>query len=171
MDDKKQSNDPKDEIVDVTPIEGDTAEQAEIVELSEDEIPDAVKTQLSIENLIKTFISRIARLKEDIKPANEMVNDYLNNSEEYREATEAAKEASRKKTSVKKNLLIAPEGKTANDKLTQLKADLQEAQKSLSDYLGEYQKLTGSNEIEGEDGELRQIVYIAKLVRKTNLER
>ena len=42
-----------------------------------------------------------------------------------------------------------------------------ELNEGLSDYLREYQRLSGSNEIEGEDGELRTIVYVAKLVRKS----
>lgn len=163
MDDtSKQTDDTQ--IVDVTPIEESADETPQVVS-------DTVQTELSIENLIKSFISRIARLKEDIKPANEMVNDLLRNNEEYMAASDEAKEASRKKSQVKKQVLSTPEGRTASEKLESLRADLKEAQQSLSEYLGEYQKLTGSNEIEGEDGELRRIVYIAKLVRKTNLER
>jgi ribosomal 50S subunit-associated protein YjgA (DUF615 family) len=137
----------------------------------EEQIPDAVKTQISVEQLIKSYISRIARLKEDLKPVSEMLNDLLINNEEYKIAADAAKEASKKKSAVKKKVLSTPEGKTLNDKVSELKEDLKEAQESLSSYLTEYQRLTGSGEIEGEDGELRQIVYVAKLVRKTNLER
>jgi hypothetical protein len=59
----------------------------------------------------------------------------------------------------------------ALDKVTVLKNELKEAQEALSSYLADFQRLTGVSEIEGEDGELRQIVYVAKLVRKTNLER
>ena len=59
----------------------------------------------------------------------------------------------------------------ASGKVDELKSELKEAQEALSSYLAEYQKLTGSSEIEGEDGELRKIVYVAKLVKKTNLER
>jgi phenylalanyl-tRNA synthetase alpha subunit len=134
-------------------------------------IPDAVKTQLSVESLIKTLITRIARVKEDLKPVKEMLSDLLNNNEEYQLAANEAKEASKKKSGVKKGILSTPEGKMAQDKVTELKNELKEAQDALSSYLTDYQRLTGSSEIEGEDGELRKIVYVAKLVRKTNLER
>jgi len=160
MDDTPQSDKLDSETVDVVPDEA-----------IEEQIPDAVKTQFSVEQLIKSYISRIARLKEDLKPVSEMLNDLLINNEEYRLAADVAKEASRKKSAVKKKVLSTPEGKTLNDKVSELKDDLKEAQESLSSYLTEYQRLTGSGEIEGEDGELRQIVYVAKLVRKTNLER
>lgn len=160
MDDKPQSDKSDREVIDATQVEA-----------NEEQIPDAVKTQLSVEQLIKSFITRIARLKEDLKPVNEMLNDLLNNNEEYRLAADEAKEASGKKSAIKKKVLSTPEGKMATDKVSGLKSELKEAQESLSSYLTDYQRLTGSNEIEGEDGELRQIVYAAKLVRKTNLER
>ena len=136
-----------------------------------EQIPSAVQTQLSVEALIKTLISRIARVKEDLKPVKEMLSDLLNNNEEYQLAANEAKEASKKKSSVKKDILSTPQGKMANDKVAVLKDELKEAQNALSSYLADYQRLTGSSEIEGEDGELRKIVYVAKLVRKTNLER
>ncbi len=136
-----------------------------------DIVPDTVKTQLSVESLIKTLISRIARVKEDLKPVKEMLNDLFSNNEEYQIADKEAKEASKKKSDVKAKILSTPEGKMANDKVTEMKNELKEAQEALSTYLSEYQRLTGSSEIEGEDGELRKIVYVAKLVKKTNLER
>ncbi len=160
MDDTKQSNSSDQEIIDVTPVA-----------VVEEQVPDTVQTQLAVEGLIKSFISRIARLKEDLKPVQEMLNDLLNNNEEYRLAADVAKEASGKKSAVKKKILSTPEGKMASDKVTGLRGELKEAQEALSSYLTDYQRLTGSNQIEGEDGELRQIVYAAKLVRKTNLER
>jgi cell division FtsZ-interacting protein ZapD len=145
--------------------------QLDKVEDSTEQIPDTVRTQLSVESLIKTLISRIARVKEDLKPVKEMLSDLLNNNEKYQLAANEAKEASKKKSTVKKEILSTPEGKMASGKVDELKSELKEAQEALSTYLAEYQKLTGSSEIEGEDGELRKIVYVAKLVKKTNLER
>ena len=48
-----------------------------------------------------------------------------------------------------------------------MKSEQSELKTGLSDYLREYQRLSGSNEIEGEDGEVREIVYVAKLVKKS----
>lgn len=151
MDDNIQSNELDTEVTDI--------------------VSDTVRTQLSVESLIKTLISRIARVKEELKPVKEMLSDLLNNNEKYQLADNEAKEASKKKSTVKKEILSTPEGKMASSKVDELKSDLKEAQEALSTYLAEYQKLTGSSEIEGEDGELRKIVYVAKLVKKTNLER
>ncbi len=160
MDDRTQSEDAGQEVVDVIPADDST-----------EQIPDAVRTQISVEQLIKSYISQIARLKEDLKPVKEMLSDLLNNNEKYQLADKEAKEASKKKSTVKKEILSTPEGKMASGKVDDIKGHLKEAQEALSSYLAEYQKLTGSSEIEGEDGELRKIVYVAKLVKKTNLER
>lgn len=151
MDDNAQPNELDSEIIDI--------------------VPDTVKTQLSVESLIKTLISRIARVKEDLKPVKEMLSDLFNNNEAYQLADSESKEASKKKSNIKKEILSTPAGKMANDKVNELKKDLKESQEALSTYLADYQRLTGSSEIEGEDGELRKIVYVAKLVKKTNLER
>lgn len=158
---------------DVKVEDAEIADEVEVVDplAEEGEVPNAVKTQLSIENLIKSYISQIKRYTDELKPLKEMVSDLLENSEEYRVASAAAKEASTKKGAVKKQILSTPEGKAAESKLNEMKEQFREAQESLSTYLAEYQRLTGLNEIEGEDGELRKIVYVAKLVRKTNLER
>jgi hypothetical protein len=91
MDDSVNSNESDGEVIEAIPIEDST-----------EQIPNAVKTQLSVEALIKTLISRIARVKEDLKPLKEMVSDLLNNNEEYQHAAAEAKEASKKKSSVKK---------------------------------------------------------------------
>lgn len=159
MDDTTQPGESSQEVIDAVPTE-DSMEQ----------IPDTVKTQLSVESLIKTLISRIERVKEDLKPVKEMLSDLLNNNEEYQIADNESKEASKKKSTVKNKILSTTEGKMAKGKVDELKNELKDAQEALSTYLADYQRLTGSSEFEGEDGELRKIVYVAKLVKKTNLE-
>lgn len=126
---------------------------------------------LTIEGQVKDRIARLEQLKEELTPPKEMLASYLENDEKYREATKLAKEASQQKSAVKKQLLSTPQGKNLEEKVINVKEEMKEVQEALSYYLREYQRLTGSNEFEGSDGELRQIVYIAKLVRKTNLNR
>lgn len=141
-------------------------------EVKNGETPNAsVMSLLDIESAIKTRITQLERFREDIKPIKEMLESYLDADLEYAELTEAAKEAAKKKSSRKKDLLSTPNGKEIMQKMDAIKDKMKEYQESLSYYLAEYQKMTGANEIEGEDGELRQIVYVAKLVRKTNLQR
>lgn len=43
-------------------------------------------------------------------------------------------------------------------------ADLEQ---SISDYLREYQKVSGSNQLETDDGQILEIVQVTKVVRKS----
>ena len=46
-----------------------------------------------------------------------------------------------------------------------MKQELKELSGALSNYLQQYQKLADTDQIESEDGEVRQIVYSARLVK------
>ena len=144
--------------------------QLSLKQEQEEQLKEA-ENLLLIDSAIKDRISKIEQLKADMEPHKEMLASYLENDQVYREHDKAAKAASKQKSLTKKQLLSVPAGKAIVDKLDALKDDLKELEEGLSYYLYEYQKLTGSKEVEGSDGELRQIVYMAKLVRKTNLNR
>ncbi len=164
MDDTKKTQE--------TLLEDETMSDTEASITSLDETPNSdTATLLTIESSIKTNIAKIDRLKEDSKPLREMMKSFLEGDEQYVQASEAAKKASQLKTGRKRELLETENGKELKNKLETLKMDLDEAQEALSYYLREYQRLTGLNEFEGEDGELRQIVSIVKLIRKTNLNK
>lgn len=150
---------------------------AEIVETPANENPvsdepnSQVSTLLEIEKAIRLRISALERFKEEIKPLREMLESTLEADLEYAEISAAAKDVAKKKSAKKKELLNTSAGKEITQKLKALQDTVKEHKESLSYFLQEYSRLTGAKEIEGEDGELRQIVYVAKLVRKTKLER
>ena len=164
MDDTKSNNDSQ-------------IEEAEIVDSNANDNPISdepnsnVSTLLEIEKAVKMKITALERLKEEAKPIREMLESTLQANLEYAEVLAAASEAAKKKSAKKKELLNNEAGKKIVQKLNELKSAIKENQESLSYFLQEYSRLTGAKEIEGEDGELRQIVYVAKLVRKTRSER
>ncbi|QQS38860.1 hypothetical protein IPM62_05790 [Candidatus Woesebacteria bacterium] len=139
--------------------------------LSTSDPNDDTKTLIAVESQIKMNMAKIERVKKDLQPVNEMLKNLLENDESYVKLSDIAKKAAREKSARKKDLLSTQNGKELLGKITAFKEELADAQEALSYYLSEYQKSTGLNEFEGEDGELRQIVYVAKLVRKTNLNR
>lgn len=144
------------------PIDADNQQQAPAQQ------PELTEL-LTIERSIKEHIAQIDKLQEELRPVKEMLQTYLDNDPTYREHSEIVKKATQVKSATKKQLMSTPNAKELNEKITMMKQDMKDAQEALSYYLREYQRLTGANEFEGDDGELRQIVYIAKLVRKTNL--
>lgn len=125
----------------------------------------------NLQSQINIYISRIENLKQEIQPVKEMIDSYLANDPLYAELSVKAKEAAKEKGKRKRELMNAPNGKSLNQKIEKIKEEQDEANKMLSQLLSEYQKATGSTVFEGSDGEIRQIVMIAKLVRKTDLNR
>lgn len=143
---------------------------AELVKEQKEQLAEA-ETLMSVDAAIKERILKIEELKLEIKPQREMLNSYLDNDEAYRETSKVAQKASQQKSGLKKQLLATPQGQTLTEKLESMKDELIDLEEGLSYYLREYQRITGANEFEGADGELRQIKFTAKLIRKTDLNR
>lgn len=120
----------------------------------------------TIESAIKLRLQKLADLKDKQKKLNEMLKSYLENSDEYREATKIAKDAGAKKAGIKRDLLSKPEAQDLPMKLDEAKAEKADLSESLSYYLSQFAKLTGTTEFEDENGELKKIVYVAKLVKR-----
>jgi ABC-type transporter Mla subunit MlaD len=185
MDDttKPQANEPTVEDAEIvedvqTESTTDTASETSIevaddTDTSEHHTPDtqAIAYLESLTSSINIAISKVERLKTDLTPVKEMIDSLLKNDPQYMELSEKAKQAATEKGKRKKDLMSTQNGRALTDKLKSLQDDLKETNESLSQYLSEYQKTTGATEFEGSDGELRQIVYVAKLVRKTSLNR
>ncbi len=121
---------------------------------------------MNLEGLIKGHIANIDRMDEEYRKYKEMLDDIFANDTTFQQHLEAAKEATRIKTATKQQILKQPQPADLNLKIKSLKSQMAETEEALSDYLSEFQRLSGLNEIEGEDGEMRQIVYVAKLVKK-----
>lgn len=122
---------------------------------------------LRIEEMIKTHISQIDNLSEEAKKYKEMIDDIFASDEVYKKHDEVAKEAVRVRSKTKAEINKRPDVADLNEKFKSIRSQKKELSEGLSDYLREYQRISGLSEIEGEDGELREIVYVAKLVKKS----
>lgn len=126
---------------------------------------------LVIESSIKNHIRMLEELQNNLKLQKEMLKSYLDNDDTYTKAVEAAKKANGLKNQAKKVLLSAPEGAELNEKVRSLNEQKKELTEAFSYYLREYQRITGLNHFEDDDGEVREIVYIAKLVKRNVFEK
>ncbi|OGE64313.1 hypothetical protein A3I48_02855 [Candidatus Daviesbacteria bacterium RIFCSPLOWO2_02_FULL_36_7] len=122
---------------------------------------------VKIEEMIKTHTAQIDSLQEEITKRRDMVNDVFTNDETYQEHDKITKEAARIRSNTRKEIQKRPEVADLVNKLKDLKLEQKELREGLSDYLREYQRLSGSNEIKGEDGQIREIVFVAKLIKKS----
>lgn len=124
---------------------------------------------LNMESLIKGHINTIETLSVEAKKHKEMLEDIFNNDPTYQEHDKLAKEATKVKQGTKQQILKQPQAAELDKKVKELKSELKENMGSLSDYLQEYARMAGVNEIEGDDGEVREIVYNARLIKKSSV--
>lgn len=124
---------------------------------------------ISMESLIKGHIATIDKLSDEAKKHKEMLDDIFSNDPTFQEHDKAAKEAGKVKQNTKAQILKQPQAADLDKKIKDLKSELKENEASLSDYLQEYARLSGVNEIEGDDGEVREIVYTAKLIKRSSI--
>lgn len=121
---------------------------------------------LNMDQLIKSHLSSIDKLDTEYRKQKEMLDDIFNNDPTYKKHAEAAQEATKVKSGTKAQIMKQPQVADLANKVKTIKSEMAELQAALSDYLQQYQQLSGLNEIEDDEGEVRQIVYTAKLVRK-----
>src|SRR5260221_57832 len=95
-----------------------------------------------------------------------MLEDAFISDPVYQEHMKAAKEAIKVKSATKAQISTQPQNMMLSSKIKNMSSELKDKQYALSDYLLEYQRMTGVNEIEGEDGEVREIVNTAKVIKK-----
>ncbi|KKR09581.1 MAG: hypothetical protein UT38_C0027G0001, partial [Microgenomates group bacterium GW2011_GWA2_39_19] len=74
-------------------------------------------------------------------------------------------------TKVKKELLAKPDIVHTVEKLKAMNDNLKELKEGLSYFLAQYQQMTGQSSFEDEDGEVRDIVYVAKLVKRSAFDK
>jgi len=129
---------------------------------------DSAQVLIDLESLIKSSITGIDLKKNELKKLTEMTTSFLEQDSTYKEHEKLAKDAAKVRNATKAQLLKQPAVAQTISKAKELKAELKETEDGLSDYLREYQRMSGSNEIEDESGEVREIVYTAKLIKKSS---
>jgi hypothetical protein len=123
---------------------------------------------LNIESLINSHDSRLDILQKESRSQKGMLNDLLENDEEFAKLSEEVSKLNKQKTLAKQKVLKSAAAAPLVDKIKDAQTQIKELRVALSDYLAQYVNLSGTNEIEGPDGVVRQIVYSAKLVKKLN---
>lgn len=122
---------------------------------------------LSLESLIKTHFASIEKLEKELKEARETLDNIFTNEALYKEHSERAKEATKIKSATKQQILNRPDVRRVSEQVKTLKTELSDQKTTLSDLLQEFQKASGMNEVEVGNGEIREIIFTAKLARKS----
>ncbi len=129
---------------------------------------DNKMSMLDLSSLINDYVRTIDEAKKQLKEQRQMVKDTFENDQQYHELSEKVKTFNKEKNAVKQKLLKTPAAEAALTKMRDLQGELKDMDDKLSGYLQEYQRVAGTNIIEGTDGEIRQIIPVYKLVKKNN---
>jgi predicted RNase H-like nuclease (RuvC/YqgF family) len=129
-------------------------------------VPDAVSGMLSLEELIKNHIESIDKLKVEVRQAKEMFEDSFESNPTYREHMEKVKDVTKAKNALKQQIAKQPSVAQIEQKVKDLRFDLSEKNKTLSDLVQDYKEQTGATSIETRDGQVLEIVSTSKLVKR-----
>ncbi len=128
--------------------------------------PEEVNAMMSLENLIKNHVTSIDKLKLELKQHNEMFKDSFNNNPTFREHDEKVKDATKTRNAIKMQIVKQPSVALLEQKVKDLKFDLNEKQKTLSDLTLDYHQQTGATQLSLDNDMVLDIVLGAKLVGK-----
>lgn len=124
---------------------------------------DDAKLLLRLEEMIKNNRKIIETSRVELKEQRQMLKDTFENDPVYVEHNEEVKKATKVRSATKVEILKKADIAALAEKVKSLQSQLRESTEALSDYLREYQRVSGLTTIEGEDGEVLEIVYVAKL--------
>lgn len=131
----------------------------------------AASTRINLESMIHRYVADTEKLHEQMKTQKEMLEAAFQNDATYAQQDAVVKTEVKKKNEIKQKILKTPAVAMVNDKVKQLKEEIKNTQEILSQYVRKYQESTGLNQIMSEDGEVREIVVVTKLVRKSSKQR
>lgn len=120
---------------------------------------------ITITNLIQSYIATIDKSQKELQAHKQMLQDAFLNDPTYREHDQKVKDAVKVRNTTKQQILKQPTLQEQAQKIKEMAESLKESRESLSDYLQEYARISGMREIADLEGEIREIVYVAKLIK------
>jgi hypothetical protein len=123
---------------------------------------------LNIESLITSHDTKLQALEKELHEQKAMLDDLFNGDPEYLEAADGAKKASKVKTLAKNKVMQRSEAKALVDKVKDAQMQIKELKVALSDYLSQYVSLSGMNTLTAPDGAIWEILYSARINKKTS---
>lgn len=119
----------------------------------------------ALEELTQRTVKTIAGYKEDLKEKTKKLKDMLSSFPEYAALEEEIKEAQKRKKQARAKAMGTQALYDLDSEIKQIRAHLKSEQLSLSDYLLEYEKQSGANQLSLFDGTHAEIVKTATIKR------
>ncbi|QQG43999.1 MAG: hypothetical protein HYW86_04005 [Candidatus Roizmanbacteria bacterium] len=158
-------NDQNDESVEDAEVVNDSIVAMKPVETGAN---NQVAGRLNLESLINRYIADIKKSQDSLKMQKDMLEDSFNNDTEYKAQADKVKDATKIKTGIKQRIMKDPSVALLDDKVKSIKEEIKDMQQALSGYVQQYYQTSGTNQIIGDDGEVREIVVVTKLVKRSS---
>jgi len=129
---------------------------------------DKAQNLVALEGLILNYLEKIESHQIETAKLKEMLNSNLENDPDYNDACEKVKEAGKLKKEAKSRLIKQPEISKLYSQAKEATTQLKEMRQSLSGHLQSYAQIANTTQFEDKNGEVREIVYTAKVVKRSN---
>ena len=118
--------------------------------------------------LINRYEGDMKKMKDNLKIQSGMLRDAVEGDAAYHELDVQSKDLQKKKTEIKQRVMKTQAMEAVVAKVEEYKSEIKDAREMLSGYLEEYQRVAGTNIIEGEHGEIKEIIPQYRLVKRNN---
>jgi len=171
MDDIKSSVDPEEEPEEIDEDPEPEPSVNSSVEAEDGEETGSANTQkalsiLQVEDLINRQMADIEKMRDESKMMRSAFEDAFKNDAKFREFDEKTKEAGKLKKQYVEGMKKDPAIANAEQQYNVKKDELKDAQVGLSEYLKEYNRISGMTQFETKDGQMLEIVQTFKLVKR-----
>lgn len=122
----------------------------------------------NLESLIKEHISSVVRLQDESRKHRETLESIFQNDPTFQEHSEAARQANKIKSQTRAEILKRPSVIAVSNQIKDTRGQIKELQQELSEYLLEYQRMSGERVIEDNNGNILEIINSAKVVRSSS---
>jgi hypothetical protein len=124
-----------------------------------------ISEKVDLTSLINGHLERINQLKEELGKLRDMLDGIFASDSTFQMHSSAAKEAAKIRNETKRQILKLPQAADLAARILSLRSQIKERNQELSDYLQDYSRMSGASSFETPDGQVRQIIYVAKLVK------
>ncbi len=142
----------------------DNQEETEVVEDPDSTDPQTV---LILEKKIRNTLATLSQQEGELAEQKEMYYDAFENDPVFREHDQEYEEAKKKRRKTKQEILKQPAVASLKERTSEIRAQVRDLRETLSEELQQYQRLTGNNIIENNEGETLEIINKAKLVKRS----
>ncbi|MCX6730230.1 MAG: hypothetical protein NTZ55_00075 [Candidatus Roizmanbacteria bacterium] len=132
------------------------------------EAPRGSMTIVELTTLINRYEGDMKKMRDNLKIQSGMLRDAVEGDAGYHELDVQSKDLQKKKTEIKQKVMKTQAMEAVVAKMEEYKSEIKDAKEMLSGYLEEYQRVAGTNIIEGENGEIKEIVPQYRLVKRNN---